>query len=80
MAFCGNIVELVQKRKVLNDSVGFVKWNQFDGDYDVEVYIEDTLVEEFKDKTMLLIDAALGEVKGKTIGMLFIKKDSNVYG
>jgi hypothetical protein len=80
MAFCGNVVELVQKHKVLKDKTGFVKWDEFDEDYEIEVYIENPLVPEFEQKPTMLIDAALGEVKGKTVGMLFIKKESNVYG
>jgi len=26
------------------------------------------------------VDAAIGEVEGKKVGLLFIKKNSNVYG
>jgi hypothetical protein len=80
MAFCGNVVELVKKQKVLKDKKGFVKWDEFDEDYDVEVYIENPLVHEFEEKSAMVIDAALGEIKGSTMGMLFIKKTENVYG
>ncbi len=87
MTFCGNIVELIEKKKVYRDS-DFVLWENtninenFDNARGIEVYIEKNLVKELMNqKPIIIIDAAIGKTKqGDQIGMLFIKKNKNVYG
>lgn len=85
MCFCGNFVELVEKYKLLDDH-DFVKWKDIDvenedfKDQRVEVYIEKEIIHELEKKPLIIVDAAIGEVEGKKVGMLFIKKNSNVYG
>ncbi len=74
------MVELVPKHKILNDRKGFIKWDNLDKDYGVDVFLEKDVIPELKSKPEVLIDAALGHVNGKEMGMLFIKKSSNVYG
>ena len=44
------------------------------------MYIEKQILLELEEKPLTIIDVAVGEVEGEKIGMLFIKKDSNVYG
>ena len=85
MSFCGNFVEMVEKHKVISDS-DFLLWPEtnleeirFQGD-EIEVHIERSIISELEEKSMLIIDAAKGEVKNRTVGVLFIKKESNVYG
>ena len=80
MAFCGNVLELVEKSKVLEDYPVFVPWTEFEGQPNVEVYIEKDLIPEVEKKDLILIDVVLGEVNGKQMGMLFMKKSSDVYG
>lgn len=80
MAFCGNVVELVPKHKVLRDKKGFTKWEDLEDNYGVEVFLENEVIPEFQKKSEVLIDAALGQVDGRKMGMLFIQKGSNVYG
>jgi len=85
MSFCGNFVEMVEKYKVEEDS-DFILWTDSNLDElefkesEVEVYIEGTIIPELEEKSMIIIDAAKGEVKNRTVGVLFIKKESNVYG
>lgn len=86
MAFCGNIVELVERDKVLEDG-GFIRCpntninvNSKDN-LDIEVYVEKTLISELEEKPLIIIDAAIGEIKGgEKIGMLLMKKENDVYG
>ena len=80
MAFCGDVLELVEKYKVLEDYPEFVLWNEVEGQPNVEVYIEKDIIPEIEKKDLILIDAIVGEVNGKQMGMLFMKKTSNVYG
>lgn len=80
MAFCGNVVELVPKHKVMSDKKGFTKWNKLADNYGVDVFLENDVISELQNKSEVLIDAALGNVNGKEMGMLFIQKGSNVYG
>lgn len=80
MAFCGNVVELVPKNKVLKDRKGFTKWDDLADDYGVDVFLENEVIPEYQKKSEIYIDAALGNVDGKEMGMLFIQKGSNVYG
>ncbi|MHA1491591.1 MAG: hypothetical protein ACTSRI_18295 [Promethearchaeota archaeon] len=88
MAFCGNIVELVEKQKVLDDGE-FIQWTDTNvnnninsnGNHDIEVYVEKTLISELEEKALIIIDAAIGEMKGgEKIGMLLMKKENDVYG
>lgn len=85
MSFCGNFVEMVDKHKVENDS-DFILWSDTNLDEikfkesEIEVFIEGSIIPELEEKSMVIIDAAKGEVKNRTVGVLFIKKESNVYG
>ena len=85
MSFCGNFVEMVEKHKVDFDT-DFILWSDTNLDDkkpqkgEIEVYIERSIIPELEEKSMVIIDAAKGEVSNKTVGVLFIKKDSNVYG
>jgi len=85
MSFCGNFVEMVDKHKVEADS-DFILWLETNLDElkfkesEIEVYIERSIISELEEKSMIIIDAAKGEVKNRTVGVLFIKKESNVYG
>ena len=85
MSFCGNIVELVEKYKVYNDN-DFIEWKntniheELDNDLEIEVYIEKKIIPELEKKPLIIIDAAIGEVSGNKVGILFMKKDSSVYG
>lgn len=83
--FCGNFVELVEKHKILDDD-DFIKLkdseieNQQIKASQIDVYIEKQIILELEENPLTIVDVAVGEVKGEKIGMLFIKKDSNVYG
>ena len=85
MSFCGNFVEMVDKYKVETDSE-FILWSDTNLDEikfkesEIEVYIEGSIIPELEEKSMVIIDAAKGEVENRTVGVLFIKKESNVYG
>lgn len=85
MSFCGNFVEMVDKEKVETDS-DFILWSETNLDElmfkesEIEVYVELSIISELEEKSMIIIDAAKGEVKNRTVGVLFIKKESNVYG
>jgi len=71
---------LVNKNKIRNDSEPFILWKNVEGNPPINVFIEERLIPELEQKPELLIDAAMGEIKGKDYGMLFIKKSANVYG
>ncbi|MFX0060136.1 MAG: hypothetical protein ACFE8J_17705 [Candidatus Heimdallarchaeota archaeon] len=85
MSFCGNVVELVEKYKVYNDS-DFIEWkntniyDKINNCLEIEVYIEKKIIPQLEKKPLIIIDAAIGEVRGNKVGILFMKKDSNVYG
>lgn len=85
MTFCGNLVELIEKKKVYKDS-DFLRWENTNltqilrDKVDIEVYIEKQLINELNEKPMVIIDAAIGQTGEGEIGMLFIKKEQNVYG
>ena len=81
MAVCGNMLELVEKHKILNEEKNFVKWTDFEGNIDnIEVYIEKDIIPELINQTFILIDAAVGKLQnGEKFGLLYIKKDDNVY-
>lgn len=80
MTACGNVVELVKKSKIKRELSDFILWKRKNNGRDLEVYIEKEIIPELKQKKKLEIDVALGEIKGNSIGILFLKKDSNVYG
>ena len=80
MAFCGDVLELVEKYKVQEDYPEFVRWTEVEGQPNVELYIEKDIIPEMEKKNLILIDVVVGEVNGKQVGMLFMKKTSNVYG
>jgi len=75
----------VDKHKVEYDS-DFILWPETNLDEikfkesEIEVYIENSIISELEEKSMIIIDAAKGELKNRTVGVLFIKKESNVYG
>ena len=49
-------------------------WTDFTNkDLDIDVYIELSIINEFESKPFIEIHASIGEVKGETIGVLFIK-------
>ena len=85
MSLCGNFIELVEKFKLLDDD-DFVKLKNADIENEqfkavhIEVYIEKKIIPELEGKQLTILDAAVGEVKGKKVGLLFIKKNSNIYG
>jgi len=81
MACCGNMLELVEKQKILDEVENFVKWTDFGENFeDVEVYIEKVVIPELIDQEFIIIDAAVGKLQnGEKFGMLFIKKDNDVY-
>jgi hypothetical protein len=85
MCFCGNVVELVEEYNILDDG-DFIKLKnneievqQFDSKH-IDVYIEKKIILELEEKSSTTIDVAVGEVKGEKVGLLFIKKSSDVYG
>jgi hypothetical protein len=80
MAFCGNVVELVNLHKVLDEQENFSQWKEIEGNPNIDVYIENDLILEFMEKEVILIDVAVGELNGEQIGLLFIKKQKDVYG
>jgi len=79
MFFCGNVMELVEKNKVLEDIEDFVKWEEFKDDYNIEVYIEKQILPEFTSQDLVVIDAAIGTAGGNKMGMLFLQKDSKKF-
>lgn len=85
MSFCGNIVELVEKYKVVND-MDFILWNDTniennDSEIEkIEIYIEEKILEELEIKPLIIIDAVTRETEDSKVGMLFMKKESHVYG
>ena len=48
MAFCGNVLELVEKYKVLEDYPEFIRWTEIEGQPNVELYIEKDIIPELK--------------------------------
>ena len=79
IAFCGNVVELVNKQDVLDDG-HFIEFMDYKHEPNIKVFIEDEIISELKSKEEVLIDVAIGEVYDEKIAMLFIKKSNNVYG
>jgi len=71
----------VEKHKILNEEENFTKWTEFKEDiYKIEVYIEKIILPELINQQFILIDAAVGKLQnGEKFGLLFIKKENNVY-
>ncbi|MFX1274948.1 MAG: hypothetical protein ACFFBP_03710 [Promethearchaeota archaeon] len=81
MSFCGNVLELVEKYKVFEGYVEFVKWDSIEENPDVEVYMEKSIIPELEEKGIIVIDAIVSEVKGKKMGLLLMKKlNTDTYG
>ena len=80
MAFCGNVLELVEKYKILEENENFTQWKEIEGDPEIEVYIENEIISEYRDMELVFIDVAIGQIDDEKIGMLFIKKKNDVYG
>jgi len=84
MSFCGNVLELVEKLKIIEDTSDFIQWNNIEGDPGVEVFIEESILPELESETaeVLLIDAVVGTLpNGEKMGMLFLKNpNKDVYG
>jgi hypothetical protein len=52
----------------------FILWTDFaNNNLDLNVYIEKSIIKELESKSLIEIHAAIGDVKGETIGVLFIK-------
>jgi len=80
MMFCGDVLELVEKYKILEDKAEFIKWTNIENNPNVEVYIESMVLPDLEQKELIIIDVIIGEVHGEKIGILFIKKQGDVYG
>ena len=81
MAFCGNVIELVEMHKILDDKEEFINWDISSISVNLQVYIEKSLINELMKNNFIVIDALIGETKNsEKIGLLFIKKENNVYG
>ena len=81
MAFCGNVIELVEKKKVLDGYPEFVKYNNISSDSSVEVYVEKSILPELEQKELILVDAIQSESNGKKVGLLFMKRlNDDTYG
>lgn len=82
-SFCGNVLELVEKYKILDQAEEFIRWSGNDYDPKIEFYVEKNIISELeKEKeNNLLIDAAVGDLmNGSKMGMLFLRKKAEVYG
>ncbi|NHJ20003.1 MAG: hypothetical protein EAX91_03595 [Candidatus Lokiarchaeota archaeon] len=85
MCFCGNVVELVEQHKILNDD-DFIQLNDSEIENKqmktkpINVYIEKKIIDEFEAQPLTIVDVAVGDIDGKKVGMLFIKKNLDVYG
>ena len=79
--FCGNVLELVKKKKLLEESQDFIKWTEFKDNFNqIEVYIEKDLIPEIEQNEEMFIDAFITNMKGKDKGFFFIKnKNNDVY-
>ena len=84
MSFCGNVLELVEKHSVLDDTTEFIQWSE-DEDVknypDIEVFVEKNILPELQKQEQILIDALLWESPaGDKMGILFAKNDKDTYG
>jgi len=72
MSFCDNVVELEWKHTNIYENLNT--------SLEIEVYIEKKIISQLEKKPLIIIDAAIGDVSGNKVGILFMKKDSKVYG
>jgi hypothetical protein len=81
MSICGNFVELVERSKVFTDT-DFERCfdTNLENNNEIEIYIERTIIPELEEKSLIIIEAAIGNVESQEVGMLFIKRNSNAYG
>ena len=70
----------MEKYKVVEDLEDFVLWKEIENNPNIEVFIEDKVVPELEQKEVVNIDAVVGESIHGTVGMLFIKNQTNMYG
>ncbi|MHA1274091.1 MAG: hypothetical protein ACTSQJ_15405 [Promethearchaeota archaeon] len=82
MSFCGNVLELIEKKKILDELNDFVHWKEIENNFKIDVYIEKSILPELINQDLIIIDAIVEELSnGKKVGMLFIKNTNpNVYG
>ena len=81
MSFCGNVLELVEKEKVLESYPEFVQWTEIDENIDIEVYMEKSIIPELEAMGLIVIDAIISTIKNEKVGLLFMKKLNNdTYG
>lgn len=82
MSFCGNVLELVKKRKLTEDRAEFIQWKQIVDEPNIEVFIEKNIVPELESQDIWLIDAVTGTLpNGDKMGMLLLKNpNKDVYG
>jgi len=78
--FCGNVIELIERYKILEDSGDFVSWKEIENNPDIEVFIEKSVISDLEEKEKVIIDAVVGDTIHGPIGMLFIKNEKDVYG
>ncbi len=65
MALCGNVFELVEKYKIIDDKEDFIRWEEIEGNPGIEVYIENDLISDFLEKDLIIIDVAIGKLNGE---------------
>lgn len=80
MSFCGNVLELVEKYKVLEDKGQFILWTNIENNPGIEVYIEEKILPEIEEDDLVFIDAIIADIKGEKSAFLFIRKNKDVYG
>jgi hypothetical protein len=52
----------------------FIPWNDESTEkLGTQIYIENTIIEELGENSIIQINVAIGELKGKKIGFLFLK-------
>jgi len=65
-------VELIEYKKVMDD-MDFIIWTDETTDtLGTQIYIENKIIEELEQNSVIQINVALGEVKGEKIGFLFM--------
>ena len=83
--FCGNVLELINKSKLLDEMDEFVEWQDVEdnvgGEVQVEVFIEKSILPELSNPEFL-IDGAIGTMSNdRKMGMLLLRDPSkDVYG
>jgi hypothetical protein len=66
-------VELIEYKKVMDD-MDFIIWTDESTDtLGTQIYIENKIIDELEQNSVIQINVALGEVKGEKIGFLFMK-------